>query len=180
MIFFGQLVCDGCRKVLTYPLGAISCRCRGCGTVNAAQNLRLDCGCCGQSVLVPINTLTFLCPCCATVTDIPKSLLPRVEEPVDLDSDADKGPKTIYVSYPVKRAHVSRARTTEANSKTAAAEPTVGLSEGRVVDQRPLPREGEANDERPAEEKNLQGEGRQQQREHPVMLTTMVVGTRIL
>ncbi|KAH8611609.1 LSD1 zinc finger [Trypanosoma vivax] len=102
MIQFGQLVCCSCRKILSYPLGAPSCRCRNCDTVNAAQYLQLTCGCCKQSIVVPINTLSYLCPCCATVTDIPESLLPRVEEPVDVDVDGDKIAKTIYVTYPAK------------------------------------------------------------------------------
>nr|CCC91523.1 unnamed protein product [Trypanosoma congolense IL3000] len=102
MIQFGQLVCFKCRKILSYPLGAPSCRCRNCETINPAQNIHVTCGCCEQPILVPINTLTFLCPCCATVTDIPQSLLPPVEGPVNRGNDAEKAAKTIYVTYPAK------------------------------------------------------------------------------
>lgn len=109
-MIFGQLVCRGCFKILTYPSSAISCACRNCGTVNAAQYLRLHCPCCSQSILLPINTLTFLCPVCATVTDIPEEFLPKLEDPVDLggsESTAETQGRaqgglrtTIYVSYP--------------------------------------------------------------------------------
>ncbi|CBH12554.1 hypothetical protein, conserved [Trypanosoma brucei gambiense DAL972] len=99
---FGQLVCFKCRKILSYPLGAVSCRCRNCNTINPAQNLHITCGCCFRHILVPINTLTFLCPCCATITDIPQSLLPLVEGPVSVGTETDRVVKTIYVTYPGK------------------------------------------------------------------------------
>lgn len=106
-MIFGQLVCRGCCKILTYPVAAISCVCRNCGTVNAAQYLRVKCPCCDQSVLLPINTLTFLCPVCATVTDIPEEFLPKIEDPIDLGENGSENggghlgsSQTIYVSYP--------------------------------------------------------------------------------
>lgn len=103
-MLFSQLICAGCCKVLTYPLGAISCSCRNCGTVNSAQNLHVECPFCKQNLLTPINTLTFLCPCCATVTDIPEHLLPPIECSVDLGGNtAEKAARTLYVSYPTSK-----------------------------------------------------------------------------
>ncbi|KPA77233.1 hypothetical protein ABB37_07139 [Leptomonas pyrrhocoris] len=99
-MLFGQLVCYGCQHVLTYPLGAISCRCRLCNTINAAQNLQLTCGACGQELHAPINTLAFLCPCCGTVTDIPEELLPPLPSCVNLGDGTEEMETTMYVSHP--------------------------------------------------------------------------------
>lgn len=98
-MLFGQLVCYGCQRILTYPLGAISCRCRLCNRVNAAQNLQIRCGTCGQELHAPINTLALLCPCCGTVTDIPEELLPPLPSCVDLGG-GEGTEKVIYVSHP--------------------------------------------------------------------------------
>lgn len=95
-----QLVCSGCCKILTYPFGSISCRCRHCSAINAAQNIALVCQGCQVSLIVPINTLRLLCPCCATVTDIPETSLPPVPDPIDLDDREEEENMTIYVSYP--------------------------------------------------------------------------------
>lgn len=99
-MLFGQLVCYGCHRILTYPLGAITCRCRLCNTVNAAQNLQIACETCGQELHAPINTLALLCPCCGTVTDIPEDLLPPLPSYVDLGGAADEMETAIYVSHP--------------------------------------------------------------------------------
>ncbi|EAN96209.1 hypothetical protein C3747_35g74 [Trypanosoma cruzi] len=169
MMFLGELVCAGCRKIISYPLGAISCRCRNCNTVNAAQNMHLECGCCGQSILVPVNTLTFLCPCCATVTDIPQPLLPRVDNPFIMGLNGELSSKTIYVTYP------------HGSSKKG------GLMQEAEGPERHKSREEEehemvtvnkntaANDE---EESPRQKQQRRRQREQQSMV--MVVGTRIL
>lgn len=98
-MLFGQLVCYGCQRILTYPLGAISCRCRLCNRVNAAQNLQVKCSTCRQVLHAPINTLALLCPCCGTVTDIPEELLPPLPSCVDL-GDGEGTEKAIYVSHP--------------------------------------------------------------------------------
>ncbi|KPI84627.1 hypothetical protein ABL78_6332 [Leptomonas seymouri] len=100
MMLFGELACYGCQRILSYPLGAISCRCRQCNTINAAQNLQITCGACGQDLHVPINTLSFLCPCCGTVTDIPEELLPPLPSCVNLSDGADDATTAIYVSHP--------------------------------------------------------------------------------
>ncbi|KAK7197497.1 LSD1 zinc finger containing protein [Novymonas esmeraldas] len=99
-MLFGQLVCYGCHRILTYPLGAVTCRCRLCNTVNAAQNLQVTCGACGQELHAPINTLALLCPCCGTVTDIPEELLPPLPSCVDLGGGEDEMETAIYVSHP--------------------------------------------------------------------------------
>ncbi|ESL09785.1 hypothetical protein TRSC58_02490 [Trypanosoma rangeli SC58] len=162
MIFLGELVCEGCRKIISYPLGAISCRCRNCNTVNAAQNMHLECGCCGQSILVPINTLTFLCPCCATVTDIPQSLLPLLEEPVDSGIQGDQARKTIYVTYPQPSSHKDDVKKGEQRHKSREEEEMTAEEE-----------ESSANEE----EEEDQRQRRLRQRKSPPVV---VVGTRIL
>ncbi|GET87088.1 hypothetical protein, conserved [Leishmania tarentolae] len=118
-MLFGQLVCYGCQRILTYPLGAVSCRCRLCKRVNAAQNLQIKCGTCGQELHAPINTLSLLCPCCGTVTDIPEELLPPLPSCVDLGRDAQEQEKVIYVSHPTlpPQSHP----TAEAHSRNAAS-----------------------------------------------------------
>ncbi|AYU77311.1 hypothetical protein, conserved [Leishmania donovani] len=98
-MLFGQLVCYGCQRILTYPLGAVSCRCRLCDRVNAAENLQIRCTTCGQELHAPINTLALLCPCCGTVTDIPEELLPPLPSCVDLGG-GEGTEKVIYVSHP--------------------------------------------------------------------------------
>lgn len=102
MVLFSQLVCSTCMKILTFPLGALSCRCRNCSTVNPAQQLAILCGCCETTLLVPINTLTALCPCCAAITEIPVDLLPVLPVNVNIDGKDDKSDnaKTIYVENP--------------------------------------------------------------------------------
>ncbi|KAH9597818.1 zinc finger protein [Trypanosoma melophagium] len=199
MILFGQLVCAGCRKILSYPLGAISCRCRNCNTVNAAQNIHLHCGCCGQSILVPLNTLRFLCPCCATVTDIPQSLLPRVEEPVDIGAAGEKGANTIYVTYPIRRSRKKSKprKTTAAPSHTSSSlsqlTKTVLVEEGMAGKANVLAggvrREARENVGGTVEEmeeiraKHHVEEGDEEEEEEDrghMMGTLMVVGTQIL
>lgn len=72
-----ELVCQGCRRILCYPYGAASCRCRRCASVTPAQYAVYHCqGCNGTPIAVSINTLTAVCPICATITDIPESFLP--------------------------------------------------------------------------------------------------------
>ncbi|RNF07090.1 hypothetical protein TraAM80_03577 [Trypanosoma rangeli] len=161
MIFLGELVCEGCRKIISYPLGAISCRCRNCNTVNAAQNMHLECGCCGQSILVPINTLTFLCPCCATVTDIPQSLLPLLEEPVDSGMHGDQARKTIYVTYPQPGSHKGDVKEGEQRHKSREEEGSTAEEEESSVNE---------------EEEGHQRRRLRQRKSPPVV----VVGTRIL
>ncbi|CAJ1019624.1 LSD1 zinc finger containing protein, putative [Leishmania lindenbergi] len=99
-MLFGQLVCYGCQRILTYPLGAVTCRCRLCNTINSAQNLQITCGTCGQELHAPINTLALLCPCCGTVTDIPEELLPPLPTCVNLGGGAEEAKTIIYVSHP--------------------------------------------------------------------------------
>lgn len=80
MSFFSEIICSGCKQAVTYPLSAPSFRCRGCSTLNAAQNLQIKCPQCKIKLLAPINTLTLLCSSCLTIVDIPEELLPPVEE----------------------------------------------------------------------------------------------------
>lgn len=84
MALYGELVCVKCQKVLSYPLGSISCRCQGCRTVNPAQHMSFDCPTCHRELLLPVNTIEALCPCCTTVIAIPLELLPPVP-PLALD-----------------------------------------------------------------------------------------------
>lgn len=104
MVLYTQLVCSTCRKILTFPIGSISCRCRNCTTINPIQQMEIVCETCDTTLLFPINTLLGMCPCCATEIEIPKELLPEVEEPVNLDTrddDAEAVPmKTVYVQNP--------------------------------------------------------------------------------
>lgn len=114
-----ELVCQGCSRILCYPYGAISCKCRRCGIITPAQYTTFECGGCQTPTVVPINTLVALCPVCATVTDIPEQYLPittshsrgggsRGIVPIlhdDVEDGQDLTSKTIYVSYdePKKR-----------------------------------------------------------------------------
>ncbi len=102
MVLFSQLVCRTCCKVLTYPLGAVSCRCRNCSAVNASQHMVVPCGYCETRLLVPTNTLVVLCPCCASQTDIPPELLPMLPPNVNIDgkTDGKNDARTIYVENP--------------------------------------------------------------------------------
>ncbi|KAG5483318.1 hypothetical protein LSCM1_04863 [Leishmania martiniquensis] len=99
-MLFGQVVCYGCHRIITYPLGAITCRCRLCNTVNSAQNLQISCGTCGQMLHAPINTLTLLCPCCGTITDIPEELLPPLPSCTSLGGGPEEAETVMYVSHP--------------------------------------------------------------------------------
>lgn len=83
MSLFAQLVCTGCKKILTYSLGAISCKCAECGTVNPSQLIAFDCPECDRELVAPINTIEILCPICASTTLIPAELLPRVPTPFE-------------------------------------------------------------------------------------------------
>ena len=102
MVLFSQVVCSTCHKILTYPLGAVSCRCRNCSTVNPAQHLAVVCGCCETTLLVPINTLVALCPCCAAKTDIPVEFLPMLPPNLNIDGQGDgkNDARTVYVENP--------------------------------------------------------------------------------
>ncbi|KAG5509718.1 hypothetical protein GH5_05581 [Leishmania sp. Ghana 2012 LV757] len=99
-MLFGQLVCYGCHRIITHPLGAVTCRCRLCNTINAAQNLLINCDTCGQVLHAPINTLTLLCPCCGTITDIPEALLPPLPSCISLGGGPEEAETVIYVSHP--------------------------------------------------------------------------------
>jgi LSD1 subclass zinc finger protein len=99
MVLYGQLVCDGCQRVLSYPLGSVSCRCRNCNTINPSQSLCITCQGCRSKVLLPINTLQGLCPCCCTVIHIPVELLPMVPE-IKTSADDDSMSVTVYVENP--------------------------------------------------------------------------------
>jgi LSD1 subclass zinc finger protein len=105
MVLFSQLVCRTCCKILTYPLGAVSCRCRNCSTVNPSQHMVISCGHCETTLLVPINTLVVLCPCCASKTDIPVEWLPLLPSNVNIDGKGDgkNDARTIYVENPPLR-----------------------------------------------------------------------------
>lgn len=104
MVLFTQVVCHTCCKVLTFPLGAYSTRCRNCNTVNAAAQMEFPCGGCQTSLLTPINSLSVLCPCCATITDIPMELLPPVDHLVTQNEEESKQ-KTLYVEPPTALPH---------------------------------------------------------------------------
>lgn len=83
MSLFAQLVCSGCSKILTYSLGAVSCKCADCGAITPAQLISLDCPECNRELVAPINTIEVLCPICASTTLIPAELLPRVPTPFE-------------------------------------------------------------------------------------------------
>jgi LSD1 subclass zinc finger protein len=101
MSLFAQLVCSGCAKILTYSLGAISCRCADCGTITPAQLIAIDCPGCEREIVAPINTVELLCPVCATTTLIPTELLPRVSTPRE-DSDEQNANEPGGVSMVVR------------------------------------------------------------------------------
>ncbi|CUG04830.1 zinc finger protein, putative [Bodo saltans] len=105
MVLFSQVICSTCRKILTFPLGAISCRCRNCQTINPTVHMEIPCSCCGSIMLTPPNTTSVLCPCCTTVTEIPVDLLPPIPEPVNVDGEDEKSAKTIYVELPAPTGH---------------------------------------------------------------------------
>ena len=87
MSLFAQLVCSGCAKILTYSLGAVSCKCADCGTVTPAQLIAFDCPECERELVCPMNTIEVLCPICASTTLIPAELLPKVPTPFE-ETDA--------------------------------------------------------------------------------------------
>lgn len=91
MVLFTELVCRGCAAVLTYPVGAISCRCQRCNLVNAAQMMAFDCPTCSRKLLLPVTTIEALCPACTTVIDIPIELLPIVPTPAPLRDGRNGG-----------------------------------------------------------------------------------------
>mmetsp|Transcript_33518 Transcript_33518/g.103487 ORF Transcript_33518/g.103487 Transcript_33518/m.103487 type:complete len:121 (-) Transcript_33518:20-382(-) len=97
---YGELVCAGCREVLSYPLDAISCRCQRCRTVNPAQHLQLNCPGCDRVLLTPINTVEALCPVCLTVIEIPIDMLPPVPRPACMDKAEQATMETMYVEMP--------------------------------------------------------------------------------
>eukprot|EP00758_Cryptobia_borreli_P012076 Tbor_TRINITY_DN5716_c1_g1::TRINITY_DN5716_c1_g1_i1::g.20571::m.20571 len=108
MVFFAQLVCGTCRKILTYPLGALSCRCRNCHHINTSLHMEILCNHCSTTLLLPVTTTIALCPCCFTINEIPISLLPEIPEPVILvgeergDNNNNNGEgdkKSCYVEY---------------------------------------------------------------------------------
>ena len=112
MVLYGQLVCTGCTRVLSYPLGAISCRCRNCNVVNPAQALSITCQGCQSEVLFPINTLQGLCPCCCTTINIPMEMLPPVPNFSNGDEDSDVPAVTIYVENPSVQGEGGRVQQT--------------------------------------------------------------------
>ncbi|KAG5509397.1 hypothetical protein JKF63_06707 [Porcisia hertigi] len=99
-MLFSQLVCYGCYNILTYPFGAITCRCCVCNALNAAHNMQITCVTCGQVLHAPINTVSLLCPCCGTVTDIPEDLLPPLPSCINVGDDGNEIKTVIYVSHP--------------------------------------------------------------------------------
>jgi LSD1 subclass zinc finger protein len=98
---YGELVCVGCREIISYPLDAISCRCQRCRTVNPAQHLQLNCPGCTRVLLVPINTIEALCPVCLTIIEIPIDMLPPVPRPACADKAEQMTKETMYVEAPV-------------------------------------------------------------------------------
>lgn len=123
-MFFGQLICYGCHHILTYPLGAVTCRCRICGTVNSAQHIQVTCAACGQLLHAPINTLSLLCPCCGTVTEIPEELLPPLPSCVNLGDGTEEMETAIYVSHPTLPPLPAAPAAAAATAKTPAAAST--------------------------------------------------------
>eukprot|EP00658_Telonema_sp_P-2_P056984 TRINITY_DN45440_c0_g1_i1.p1 TRINITY_DN45440_c0_g1~~TRINITY_DN45440_c0_g1_i1.p1 ORF type:complete len:225 (+),score=52.86 TRINITY_DN45440_c0_g1_i1:75-677(+) len=119
MVLFSQLVCNSCRRILTYPLGAISCRCRQCHQVTPSMHLEIVCENCETTLLLPINTLTGLCPCCFTVTHVPIEMLPNIEEPVVLEGEDEvkAAGKSVYVQ------HLTQASGSAASSSPSEASP---------------------------------------------------------
>lgn len=119
-----ELVCQGCRRILCYPYGALSCHCRRCGADTPAQYAVYQCqGCNGTQVAVSINTLTAVCPVCATITDIPETFLPiSLEEkphgcgggtvPVlpSLEEERQNRNQNIFVTYEVERKNKKKNR----------------------------------------------------------------------
>eukprot|EP00744_Colponema_vietnamica_P022488 GILI01032306.1.p1 GENE.GILI01032306.1~~GILI01032306.1.p1 ORF type:complete len:179 (+),score=8.23 GILI01032306.1:47-583(+) len=104
MVLYSQLVCSACRKVLTYPLGAISCKCRNCNRINPSLHMEIVCENCETTLFLPANTLTALCPCCFTVTEIPVDKLPMIENVIlegegEDDKKSRANAKTIYVEH---------------------------------------------------------------------------------
>ena len=91
MSLFGQLICAGCSKTLTYSLGAVSCRCADCGTITPAQLPSIACPECKRELVAPINTIEILCPVCASTTLIPAELLPRVPTPHEEQENPNDG-----------------------------------------------------------------------------------------
>jgi LSD1 subclass zinc finger protein len=101
MVLYGQLVCSSCSRVLTYSIGALSCRCQACGAINPAQHMSFDCPQCRNELLLPVNTLQALCPCCTAVTDIPIERLPPVPRPAQgQDALTASQAASMYVQHP--------------------------------------------------------------------------------
>jgi LSD1 subclass zinc finger protein len=102
MVLYGELVCAGCSEVLSYPLGAISCRCQRCRTVNPSQHIRFSCPGCSHELLAPVNTIEALCPVCTAIIEIPLELLPPVPKPAEaMNAAADASPlASMYVEEP--------------------------------------------------------------------------------
>lgn len=123
-MLFSELVCQGCRRILCYPYGAVSCHCRRCGSITPAQYAVYHCqGCNGTPIAVSINTLTAVCPICATITDIPESFLPISTEdnpfgcgggyiPVlpSAEEERQNRNQNIFVTYEVERKSKKKKR----------------------------------------------------------------------
>ena len=99
MVLFAELVCIGCQRNLTYPLGALSCRCQSCHTVNPAMHMAVECPNCDTDIALPVNTLQFVCPCCGVVSDIPMEMLPPVP-PMISEAVAAAPTVSLYVEHP--------------------------------------------------------------------------------
>lgn len=129
-----ELVCQGCRRILCYPYGALSCHCRRCGTDTPAQYAVYNCqGCNGTQVAVSINTLTAVCPVCATITDIPENFLPiSIEEnpngcgggtvPVlpSEEEERQNRNQNIFVTYEVERKSKKKKKKKESDPPISA------------------------------------------------------------
>lgn len=100
MVLYGELVCNGCSAVLSYPLGAISARCRNCQTVNAALHIQVDCPSCNTDLLLPANTVLALCPCCLCQFEIPMDMLPEVPTPRSAADHRSAPAEMAYIQHP--------------------------------------------------------------------------------
>lgn len=123
MSLFGQLVCAGCTKILTYSLGAISCRCADCGTITPSQLIAIDCPECHRELVAPINTIEILCPICATTTLIPAELLPRVGTPFEENENGRNETQNSQGVSMVVRNPVTKAGTQATVSVASKVEP---------------------------------------------------------